>query len=224
MNKTVTLGLRTLRGPGIPKGNDQVIYSNTVPDRLSYRTQPSKADSSSSTAGNQARNPNSSRQPTPTEGWKRMGVHLTAGVNPCILSALGNVLPKLSLFSLSLRNSKTGHSHPSIGYHKAKILDISFRESSHNTLKMTRPRALGARSIDKQTAPLNGTTGTQGPPRLRNKPQMTFRNSTRFPEGRFSGHERLPSSLRGTSTETEITTISEHLTTIPEHLKTFREH
>ncbi|OWM74505.1 hypothetical protein CDL15_Pgr026340 [Punica granatum] len=30
---------------------------------------------------------------------------------------------------------------------------------------------------------------------------MTFRNSTRFPEGRFSGHERLPASLRGISTE-----------------------
>ncbi|OWM89144.1 hypothetical protein CDL15_Pgr026307 [Punica granatum] len=35
-----------------------------------------------------------------------MGVHLTAGVNPCILLAWGNVLPKLSLFSLSLHNSK----------------------------------------------------------------------------------------------------------------------
>ncbi|OWM76792.1 hypothetical protein CDL15_Pgr014214 [Punica granatum] len=30
---------------------------------------------------------------------------------------------------------------------------------------------------------------------------MTFRNSTRFPEGRFSGHERLPTSLRSTSTK-----------------------
>ncbi|OWM80142.1 hypothetical protein CDL15_Pgr013841 [Punica granatum] len=30
---------------------------------------------------------------------------------------------------------------------------------------------------------------------------MTFRNSTRFPEGRFSGHERLPTSLRDTSTK-----------------------
>ncbi|OWM70998.1 hypothetical protein CDL15_Pgr008080 [Punica granatum] len=28
---------------------------------------------------------------------------------------------------------------------------------------------------------------------------MTFRNSTWFPEGRSSGHERLPASLRGTS-------------------------
>ncbi|PKI77704.1 hypothetical protein CRG98_001934 [Punica granatum] len=35
-----------------------------------------------------------------------MGVHLTAGVNPCILLAWCNVLPKLSLFSLSLHNSK----------------------------------------------------------------------------------------------------------------------
>ncbi|OWM87226.1 hypothetical protein CDL15_Pgr021215 [Punica granatum] len=30
---------------------------------------------------------------------------------------------------------------------------------------------------------------------------MTFRNSTRFPEGHFSGHERLLASLRGTSTK-----------------------
>ncbi|PKI61992.1 hypothetical protein CRG98_017624 [Punica granatum] len=30
---------------------------------------------------------------------------------------------------------------------------------------------------------------------------MTFRNSTRFLEGRFSGRERLPASLRGTSTK-----------------------
>ncbi|PKI57117.1 hypothetical protein CRG98_022488 [Punica granatum] len=78
MNKIVTLGSRILRGPGIPKGNDQVIYSNTIPDRLYYRTQLSKADSSSSTAGDQARNPSSLRQPTPTEGRKRRGV-LQAG-------------------------------------------------------------------------------------------------------------------------------------------------
>ncbi|PKI67398.1 hypothetical protein CRG98_012207, partial [Punica granatum] len=60
-------------------------------------------------------------------------------------------------------------------------------------------RAPGARSTDKQTAPQNGPTGTQGPPKSGNKLQMTLRNSTRFPEGRFSGHERLPASLRGTS-------------------------
>ncbi|OWM77048.1 hypothetical protein CDL15_Pgr019847 [Punica granatum] len=30
---------------------------------------------------------------------------------------------------------------------------------------------------------------------------MTFRNPTRLPEGRFSGHERLPASFRGTSTK-----------------------
>ncbi|PKI67395.1 hypothetical protein CRG98_012212 [Punica granatum] len=63
------------------------------------------------------------------------------------------------------------------------------------------PQAPGARSTDKQTAPQNGPTGTQGPSRSGNKLQMIFRNSTRFPEGRFSGHERLPTSLRGTSTE-----------------------
>ncbi|OWM72761.1 hypothetical protein CDL15_Pgr024813 [Punica granatum] len=78
-----------------------------------------------------------------TRSREKRGVHLTAGVNPYILSALGNVLPKLSLFSLSLHYSKIGHIHPSIGYHKAKILDIFFRESSHNTLEMTRPRITG---------------------------------------------------------------------------------
>ncbi|OWM73919.1 hypothetical protein CDL15_Pgr008069 [Punica granatum] len=48
INKTVTLGSRTLRGPGIPKGNGQVIYFNTIPDWLSCTTQLSKANSSSS--------------------------------------------------------------------------------------------------------------------------------------------------------------------------------
>ncbi|PKI78542.1 hypothetical protein CRG98_001049 [Punica granatum] len=43
--------------------------------------------------------------------------------------------------------------------------------------------------------------GTQGPPGSGNKLQMTFRNSTWSPEGRFSGHKCLPASLRGTSTE-----------------------
>ncbi|OWM65118.1 hypothetical protein CDL15_Pgr027229 [Punica granatum] len=62
-------------------------------------------------------------------------------------------------------------------------------------------RVPGARSTDKQTAPQNGPTGTQGPSRSANKLQMTFRNSTRFPEGRFSGRERLPASLRGTPME-----------------------
>ncbi|OWM64089.1 hypothetical protein CDL15_Pgr020700 [Punica granatum] len=62
-------------------------------------------------------------------------------------------------------------------------------------------RAPGARSTDKQTAPQNGSTGTQGPPGSGNKLQMTFWNSTRFPGGRFSGHERLLASLRGTSTK-----------------------
>ncbi|PKI67228.1 hypothetical protein CRG98_012369 [Punica granatum] len=42
---------------------------------------------------------------------------------------------------------------------------------------------------------------TQGPPGSRNELQMTFRNSTWSPKGRFSGHKRLPTSLRGTSTE-----------------------
>ncbi|PKI78491.1 hypothetical protein CRG98_001131 [Punica granatum] len=32
-------------------------------------------------------------------------------------------------------------SHPSIGHYKAKIPDVPFRESSHNTLEMARPRS-----------------------------------------------------------------------------------
>ncbi|PKI73400.1 hypothetical protein CRG98_006170 [Punica granatum] len=62
-------------------------------------------------------------------------------------------------------------------------------------------RAPGVRSTDKKTAPQSGPTGTQGPSKSGNKLQMTFRNPTRLPEGRFSGHERLPASLRGTSTK-----------------------
>ncbi|PKI57840.1 hypothetical protein CRG98_021767 [Punica granatum] len=62
-------------------------------------------------------------------------------------------------------------------------------------------RAPGARFTDKRTAPQNGPTGTQGPAGLGNKLQITFRSSARFPEGRFSSHERLPTSLRGTSTK-----------------------
>ncbi|PKI55782.1 hypothetical protein CRG98_023827 [Punica granatum] len=52
-----------------------------------------------------------------------------------------------------------------------------------------------------QTAPQSGPTGTQGPSKSGNKRQRTFRNPTRLPEGRFSGHERLPASLRGMSTK-----------------------
>ncbi|PKI64528.1 hypothetical protein CRG98_015091 [Punica granatum] len=43
-------------------------------------------------------------------------------------------------------------------------------------------RAPGVRSTDKQTAPQNGPTGTQGPSKSMNKLQMTFRNPTRPPE------------------------------------------
>ncbi|OWM72566.1 hypothetical protein CDL15_Pgr005035 [Punica granatum] len=45
-----------------------------------------------------------------------------------------------------------------------------------------------------ETAP----TGTQGPPGSWNKLQMTFRNSTGFPKGRFSGRKRLLANLWGT--------------------------
>ncbi|PKI33961.1 hypothetical protein CRG98_045648, partial [Punica granatum] len=43
-------------------------------------------------------------------------------------------------------------------------------------------RAPGVRSTDKQTAPQNGLTGTQGLPGPGNKLQTTFRNSARSPE------------------------------------------
>ncbi|PKI78554.1 hypothetical protein CRG98_001061 [Punica granatum] len=66
-----------------------------------------------------------------------MGVHLAAGVNPCILLAWGNVLPKLSLFSLSLHNSKWVTAALLTGYHRAKIPDIPLRGFSHNALEMS---------------------------------------------------------------------------------------
>ncbi|OWM78297.1 hypothetical protein CDL15_Pgr003895 [Punica granatum] len=76
------------------------------------------------------------------------------------------------------------------------------REPVHHSSPVTGVSlAPGARSTDKQTALQDGPTGTQGSPESGNKLQMTFRNSTRFPEGRFSDHDRLPASLRGTSTE-----------------------
>ncbi|PKI78419.1 hypothetical protein CRG98_001192 [Punica granatum] len=58
-------------------------------------------------------------------------------------------------------------------------------------------RTPGTRSTDKQMASQNGPTGTQEPLGSGNKLQMTFQNSTWSPEGRFSGHKRLPASLRG---------------------------
>ncbi|OWM90777.1 hypothetical protein CDL15_Pgr002700 [Punica granatum] len=76
-------------------------------------------------------------------------------------------------------------------------------------------RAPGVRSTDKQTAPQNGPTGTQGPSKSMNKLQMTFRNPTRPPEECLSGHERLPASLREFPRKAETTTISERLTITP---------
>ncbi|PKI61314.1 hypothetical protein CRG98_018305 [Punica granatum] len=68
-------------------------------------------------------------------------------------------------------------------------------------------RAIGG--VNRRQAPKTAETGTvalfitespkhrKGPPGSRKKPQMTLRNSTWLPEGRFNGHERLPASLRG---------------------------
>ncbi|PKI60094.1 hypothetical protein CRG98_019502 [Punica granatum] len=74
-------------------GNDQFVYSNTIPDRLSCTTQLSKADSPSSTAGDQARNPSSSRKPTPIGGGKRKGVQQTQELRqtliPCLKGYVG---------------------------------------------------------------------------------------------------------------------------------------
>ncbi|OWM84375.1 hypothetical protein CDL15_Pgr021051 [Punica granatum] len=102
----------------------------------------------------------------------------------------------------------------------------------------TSGRVPGASRVSRDTPDLSWTpflTGPQGPDPLTskrhpkrayshpgttgswNKLQTTFRNSTRFPEGRFSGSKRLPVNLRGTSTKIEITAI-------PERLKTFGEH
>ncbi|OWM83115.1 hypothetical protein CDL15_Pgr011797 [Punica granatum] len=51
INKTVTLGSRTLRGLGIPKENGQIIYSNMILDQPSNTAQPSSVDSFSSAVG-----------------------------------------------------------------------------------------------------------------------------------------------------------------------------
>ncbi|OWM90283.1 hypothetical protein CDL15_Pgr005070 [Punica granatum] len=59
----------------------------------------------------------------------------------------------------------------------------------------------GPDPLTSKTVPQNGLTGTQGLPGSWKKLQTTFRNSTGFPEGRFSGSKGLPVNLRGTSTE-----------------------
>ncbi|PKI70909.1 hypothetical protein CRG98_008704 [Punica granatum] len=52
----------------------------------------------------------------------------------------------------------------------------------------------GPDPLTSKTAPQNGLTGTQGLPGSWKKLQTTFRNSTGFPEGRFSGSKGLPLS------------------------------
>ncbi|PKI61730.1 hypothetical protein CRG98_017874 [Punica granatum] len=83
-------------------------------------------------------------------------------------------------------------------------------ESSRKSLQAKSPENNGVGTValfiteslkHRKTAPQNGPTGTHGPPKSGNKLLIAIRNSTRFPEGRFSGRERLPASLRGTSTE-----------------------
>ncbi|PKI39828.1 hypothetical protein CRG98_039781 [Punica granatum] len=65
------------------------------------------------------------------------------------------------------------------------------------------PFLIGLSGLDPLTSkrpPQNGPAGIQGPPGSWNKLQTTFRNSTGFPEGRFSGSKRFPVDLRGTFT------------------------
>ncbi|OWM90778.1 hypothetical protein CDL15_Pgr002701 [Punica granatum] len=59
-----------------------------------------------------------------------------------------------------------------------------------NSTPNVRTRAPEARSTDKQTAPGNGPTDTQGPSRPWDKLQTTIRNSAGLPEGRFSDSKR----------------------------------
>ncbi|OWM90872.1 hypothetical protein CDL15_Pgr027359 [Punica granatum] len=107
MDKNDPLVPHTSCGQGIPKESGQVIYFNMILDQPSNTAQPSSAkDSSSSIVGKPSMPSKQFGTTYTTEGRRKMGVHLTAGVNPCILLARGNVLPKLSLFSLSLHNSK----------------------------------------------------------------------------------------------------------------------
>ncbi|PKI69504.1 hypothetical protein CRG98_010107 [Punica granatum] len=84
-------------------------------------------------------------------------------------------------------------------------------------------RAPGVRSINKLTAPQNGSTGAQGRPGPGNKLQTTFWSSARSPEVRFSDHERFPVNLRVFPRKAETTTrVSEYLTIISNHLKACR--
>ncbi|OWM91087.1 hypothetical protein CDL15_Pgr028139 [Punica granatum] len=107
MDKNDPLVPHTSCGQGIPKESGQVIYFNMILDHPSNTAQLSSAkDFSSSTVGKPSMPSKQLGTTYTTEERRKMGVHLTAGVNPCILLAWGNVLPKLSLFSLSLHNSK----------------------------------------------------------------------------------------------------------------------
>ncbi|PKI70818.1 hypothetical protein CRG98_008785 [Punica granatum] len=58
-----------------------------------------------------------------------------------------------------------------------------------------------SRHVQTRCEQQRGGGGTQGPPKSWDKLQTTIRNSTRLPEGRFSGSKRLPMNLRGTFTE-----------------------
>ncbi|PKI74109.1 hypothetical protein CRG98_005488 [Punica granatum] len=59
----------------------------------------------------------------------------------------------------------------------------------------------GPDPLTSKRHPETAPTCTQGLPGSWNKLQMTFRNSTGFPEGRFSGRKRLLANLRGTVME-----------------------
>ncbi|OWM89007.1 hypothetical protein CDL15_Pgr027013 [Punica granatum] len=107
MDKNDPLVPHTSCGQGIPKESGQVIYFNMILDHPSNTAQLSSAkDFSSSTVGKPSMPSEQFGTTYTTEGRRKMGVHLAAGVNPCILLAWGNMLPKLSLSSLSLHNSK----------------------------------------------------------------------------------------------------------------------
>ncbi|PKI58130.1 hypothetical protein CRG98_021479 [Punica granatum] len=107
MDKNDPLVLHTLCGLGILNKSGQIIYFNMILDQPSNTAQPSSTkDSSSSIVGKLSMPSKQFGITYTTEGRRKMGVHLTVGVNSCILLAWGNVLPKLSLFSLFLHNSK----------------------------------------------------------------------------------------------------------------------
>ncbi|OWM63383.1 hypothetical protein CDL15_Pgr022128 [Punica granatum] len=126
MDKIDPLVSHTSCGLGILNGSGQIIYSNMILDQPSNTAQPSSADSSSSTVGKPGMLSKQFDTAYTTEEQRKSGTSRYRRELVYPFSLGQPVPPKLSLFCLSLYNSRMGHSHPSTGYHKAEIPDIPF--------------------------------------------------------------------------------------------------